>query len=354
MSTTTFSDQQRDAVRRGWTLPHLLVIPAVAFGMWMIYHPWPANTGLCQVGWILFTSYALLSLSSCFHETTHQTYSGSTFVSIWVGRLIGTMLLVPYTAYRETHIRHHAYLNTPSDWELWPYSDPRSPRWFRRLFVWCDLFLGFLTTPVIYGRIFFHKKSPLKSPRIRITIWLEYLAIAAAWGGLLAVLKHYHVLRTSYSQWALAMFAMTFLQTGRKLTEHLGMASFDPIQGTRTVLGPGWLTRLTTYMQFDIFIHGPHHRYPRMPHAELKQAIAPYLGETGMQAPVFRSYAQAILDMLPWMWLNPGVGVNVGAPVVALSRDAAQSGRVLDFAAPGDADEHRHSPPQELPLRRAA
>ena len=46
-------------------------------------------------------------------------------LSIWTGRLLGTMMFTPYTAYREVHIRHHAYLNTPRDWELWPYSDPQ-------------------------------------------------------------------------------------------------------------------------------------------------------------------------------------------------------------------------------------
>ena len=42
------------------------------------------------------------------------------------------------------------------------------------------------------------------------------------------------------------------LQTMRKLTEHLGMASYDPPLGTRAVIGQNWLTRLGSFMNFDI------------------------------------------------------------------------------------------------------
>ena len=67
------------------------------------------------------------------------------------GRVIGTMIGVPYSIYRESHIRHHAYLNKPYDWELWPYSDPKASLWFRRVFVWFDLFLGMLGAMATYG-----------------------------------------------------------------------------------------------------------------------------------------------------------------------------------------------------------
>ena len=81
----------------------------------MIYHPWPHGDWLCRAGWIVLTGYALFSLTSGLHETVHQTFCGSRRVSIWFGRLIGTLLFLPYTVYRESHIRHHAYLNSPLD-----------------------------------------------------------------------------------------------------------------------------------------------------------------------------------------------------------------------------------------------
>jgi len=228
--------------------------------------------------------------------------------------LIGTVFLIPYTVYRESHIRDHAYINTPSDWELWPYSDPNTSRGFRRVFVWFDLMLGMAAAPYIYGRIFFHRDSPLTSKQIRRTIWMEYAFIAVTWGLFLLTLDHFHVLRTTHSQWAMALFVMTTLQTGRKLTEHLGMVSFDPILGTRTVVGRNWLTRWTTYLQFDIFVHGPHHRHPRLHHGQLKDKMREYVdNHHDVAVPVFGSYWKATVNMLPHMWRNPGVGVNLGA-----------------------------------------
>lgn len=320
--------------RHGFSLPHVLVFPAVAGGMWMVYHPWPAVGWVSSAFWIFVTGYALLSLSSCFHETSHQTFSSSAKLSIWVGRFIGTLMLIPYSVYRESHVRHHAYLNTPTDWELWPYSDPKASLTFRRVFVWLDLLFGMATTPYIYGRIFFAKDSPITSNQLRRTIWMEYTLIAVAWGAFLLTLDQFHLLRTTNAQWLLAFMVMSVLQTGRKLTEHLGMKSYDPILGTRTVIGRSMLTRWTTYLQFDIFIHGPHHRHPRLPHGHLKEKMNEYLGvHRGESVPVFDSYFKATLNMLPSMWRNPGVGVNAGAPLPKHAPSKADADASLPIAA---------------------
>lgn len=333
MSQETLSANEKSD-RHGWSLPHVLVFPAVAGGMWMLYHPWPTAGWLSSAFWIFVTGYSLLSLSSCFHETSHQTFSSSTKLSIWVGRLIGTVMLIPYTVYRESHIRHHAYLNTPSDWELWPYSDPKASLGFRRVFVWFDLLFGIATTPYIYGRIFFAKDSPITSKQVRRTIWMEYALMAVAWAAFLLTLDHFHVMRTTHGQWVLALLVMSFLQTGRKLTEHLGMKSYDPILGTRTVVGRSMLTRWTTYLQFDIFIHGPHHRHPRLPHGSLKAKMNEYIDDhREVTVPVFDSYWKATLNMLPSMWRNPGVGVNVGAPLPKQSPAKTEVDPSLPLAA---------------------
>jgi len=44
--------------------------------------------------------------------------------------------------------------------------------------------------------------------------------------------------------------------------------------------------------------------------------------------PLFRSYWRATLDMLPYLWRNPGVGVNAGTVHLPLSEVAG----TLDFA----------------------
>jgi len=103
-------------------------------------------------------------------------------------------------------------------------------------------------------------------------------------------------------------------QNGRKLTEHLGMESYDPLRGTRTVVGDNPITRLCTFLNFDIFVHGPHHRHPRVSHDRLEALTRRYVAEAkGQGLPIYTTYASAFRAMFPWMLTNPGVGVNVGA-----------------------------------------
>ncbi|RIK82959.1 MAG: fatty acid desaturase [Planctomycetota bacterium] len=275
--------------------------------------PTPATPWLIAAC-VLFTAAMMFCWTSALHEAAHQTLFKSRFLSIWSGRLLGTLMFTPYSAYRESHIRHHAYLNTPRDWELWPYSDPTATLAFRRAFVWFDLLCGIAAGPIIYGRIFFSSRSPIKSPQLRRTIRNEYLGIVAVWGAIWGY--------TTWSgQWPahllvviLPMYLAAFAQTFRKFTEHLGMASFDPLEGTRTVLPRKWLMRLSSYLNFDIFIHGPHHRHPRLAHTTLEAKLAEYQRENpAICYPAYDRYWKAMLAMAPSMVLNPGCGVNAGA-----------------------------------------
>jgi len=255
------------------------------------------------IGW---TAYFFLCQSSLFHEYAHR--HNHLRCRIWA-RIIGTFILIPATAYRETHVRHHAYLNRPVDWELWPYSDPRCSRSFRRLFAWFDLLAGYLSSPIIYGRIYWHSRSPLSS-RARRAIGWEYAELIAFWSAALVVIALTDQWSGFLRAWVLPWWIAGILQTGRKFTEHLGMSSYDPLHGTRTVYGGGWLTRVCSYLNSDIFIHGPHHRSPRVTADEL-HAFATQLRAASANG-FYDSYGAAIKDMLPHLLQNPGVGENAG------------------------------------------
>lgn len=317
MSVTHFTADERQAIEAQWMAPHLIVLPLGIFGIIAVSHGWPSYDWGWQAFWMGFTAYMFLCWGSALHECAHQTLSGSRRLSIFLGRLLGAFMWVPYTAYRETHIRHHAYLNTPGDWELWPYSDPNRSKTFRRVFVAFDLILGAYVTAWIYGRIFFHRNSPIVSPAKRRAIRWEYLGSIVLWT---ALVVHFYVRRGA---WITPMVRPIFvpiliagsLQTLRKLTEHLGMKSYDPLLGTRTVIGRNPITRLFSFLNFEIFIHGPHHRHPRLTHNQLEGRMLAY----GYQSPrnlfpVYRTYLSAVLVMLPHLFKNPGVGMNVGAP----------------------------------------
>lgn len=315
VSVTNFTEEELEAIESKRTIPRFLFFPAGVMGLWFIANPWPSDHWAVQTVWILLTSYILFCWTSAFHETAHQTLCGSRWISIWLGRLLGCVVLVPYNVYRESHIRHHGYLNKPDDFELWPYSDPHAPLWFRRVFVWLDLIFGAVTSPWIYNRTFFHKNSPIQSPKLRRTIRWEYLGVAAFWTAILSTVAWNGAWFGLLKVWVLPHWLAGIYQTTRKLTEHLGMASYDPLLGTRTVIGENAFTRLGTYLNFDIFIHGPHHRHPRMAHNRLKQTMDDYVRENpGTEYPLYETYWQATRQMIPWMFRNPGVGVNRGAP----------------------------------------
>ena len=283
------------------------VIGIVALGL-----QWPEPTLAWQVFWTVFTAYCMFCWTSCFHETVHQTLTPNRQTSIWLGRLLGTAIFVPYSVYRESHIRHHAYLNKPTDWELWPYSDPKSGLWFRRVFVWFDLVFGVFSAMLTYGRIVWHPDSPIRDKALRRTIYREYAFVVFFWGALFTTFTLTDSWMGYVRAWLIPSAVAGIFQSIRKLTEHLGMASYDPMVGTRTVVGSNWFTRMCTYLNFDIFVHGPHHRHPLVPHRTLKQKMKEYVErQPELQYPMFRTYGGAILDTIPFMFRNPGVGINI-------------------------------------------
>ncbi len=313
MSLTEFSDDERTAIANRRIGRRFLFFPFQVMAMYFIVFPWPVDHWAVRVFWILLTSYFMFCWTSCFHETAHQTLFRSQRLSVALGRVLGWLMFVPYTAYRETHIRHHAYLNKPNDWELWPYSDPQASKGFRRLFVWFDLLGGVLAAPIVYARIYFHADSPLRPEQRRAVFW-EYVGMAAFWGAILAYIGYHNAWGTFLLVYVTPYMLAGIYQNGRKLTEHLGMQSYDPLLGTRTVVGNSLVTRLATFLNFDIFVHGPHHRHPRVSHDQLERLTAEYVASAKTESlPVYATYAAAIRDMAPWILRNPGVGVNVGA-----------------------------------------
>jgi fatty acid desaturase len=313
----------------------LLFLALAPLGVLLLALRWPSGhpvvLGLITAG----LAYVLLCWTSYFHEITHGVLVGQakTWNRFW-GRVIGMLAVVPPRGYRETHIRHHAYLNTPSDWELWPYSDPNRSRAFRRVFVWLDLLFGPLTHMWIYGRIYFLRNSPL-SAAARRTIRNEYLLSLAFWAPALSVIGFYGWWPEFLLAWVVPVWLAGILQTGRKLTEHLGMANYDPLHGTRTVIGTSWVSRLTAFVNFKIFVHGVHHRHPHVAHNLLEEKLREYEERNpDARYPVYGSYWQATWAMLPYLFKNPGCGMNVGAPPPARSNLPA----VQDFFSEGRAE----------------
>lgn len=320
MSRTEFTAEEFEALGEGdgalW--PRFFLFPALAtLGYVGFVMGLGGDSITARLLWSVSLGYCWFCVAGSFHEAVHQTMGRSRGANIWFGRVVGTLLVIPYSCYRETHIRHHAYLNTTDDFELWPYSSPRRSLAFRRAFVIFDLLGAVVANPVVYGRIYFSKRSPL-SAAARRTIFREYMGIIAFWGTTAALLTAFTVTgHLDWSRfdpmWLLPMPIAAACNGFRKFTEHLGMASTDPILGTRTIIGNNWITRICSYFNFELFVHGPHHRFPKSPHFELEGKLAEYRRKNpDAVVPLFPSYFAAAMDTLPHLWRNPAVGAAAG------------------------------------------
>lgn len=299
-------------------LPRFLAFPVAAFvGQLFWMQNYSPTSAISWLLWIPLLTYCWFCVGGLSHELIHQNLPPGPRASRVIGTIIGTAIGIPYSVYREVHMRHHAYLNTPLDWELWPYSDPDASVGFRRVFVWFDMLFGSLATPLIWGRICFSSETPV-SDKLRMVMRREYLLMAVVWTAVAGITAW----KSASGAWtfrpAAVVFALPMLLAAncnsvRKIMEHVGTRSFDPIHGTRTVVGRSLLTRLLSYFDFDLSVHGPHHRYPKLQHSLLKQRMNELQQANPEQRfPIYSSFTAALLDTFRTAIINPGVGLNAG------------------------------------------
>lgn len=289
-------------------VPLLINLSGVGIALYCLATGWPSDSWVFMSFWIIWLTYFQHTWMTIFHEDVHYTLYRPKWRNIMNGTIVGTLLTVPFTVYRQVHLRHHNRMNHPEDWELWPYVDPEKSLTFRRFFMIFDVVLGLWAAPFVYSRIFFSKDSPIKEPAARRRVWLEYAAIVAFW-------TFIWVWVIQSGEWWL--FAKMYLipawlsgvvQTFRKFTEHLGLPLGTPMEGARTVIPGDPVGKAVAYTSFHITAHGVHHQYPQMPHENLEKAIA-IEREAHPDAPIFVSHWRAVRDMAAHLWY-PGIGVN--------------------------------------------
>ena len=295
----------------------LLAFPVTAVAgqiLWMSYFS-PTDWLPNAIG-IVVLAYCWFCIGGIAHELVHDNLHLSKG-GVWIARTIGCLLLIPHSVYREVHMRHHAYLNTPLDWEMWPYCDPRLSTGFRRTFIIFDILLAVFVTPIIWGRICFSKFSPI-SGDIKKTMKREYAACAIFWFSVVSCCVWLHktnsfTFRAEHLIFAAPPILATMLNGLRKIMDHVGTESIDPVHGTRTIVGQNFITRILSFFNFDLAIHGPHHRFPKLNHTQLEQKMNE-LQEKNPDAtyPVYSSFTAALFDTLKRVITKPGVGINAG------------------------------------------
>lgn len=294
-------------------VPSLLFnIVAVVGCFFMLATGWPTTNPLFVAAIVLTLVYFEHCWTIIFHEDAHLMLYKARWHNYFNGIIVGTLLMLPFTIFRQVHIRHHAKMNTPDDWELWPYVDPQASVGFRRRFLWVDILLGMWMGPWIYGRYFWHEDSPMTDPKMRRQVWIEYGIIVAFWGSLIGAVAYFNVWGAFVMAYLVPGFITGIVQTMRKLIEHLGLPADSAVAGSRTIISKGPMARFVDWTSFHIAQHGLHHLFPQMPHENLKAAAEALPAER--RGRIFTSHWEALRDAWPH-FAAPGIGVNAPRPV---------------------------------------
>jgi fatty acid desaturase len=148
---------------------------------------WPVTFGC----WLLQAHIGHTALLA-FHQASHYTLHPNRWLNELMGVVLGSVILTPLSAYRWVHNQHHLHLGTLRDTELWPFVDPQTPRWKRRLAAAGELLFGFFYTPVIFLRgVLVARRMPRAKSRRLVH---EYALAAALWTGVVIAVIRFGVM----------------------------------------------------------------------------------------------------------------------------------------------------------------
>lgn len=286
------------------SLVTVLFLAMVASAVWTWRIGWWPVTVLL---WLVM-GYVGHSKVITLHESSHGTLHPNSIINEIQGLYVGLLSIVlPLSAYRYVHGQHHAYVCSAHDLELWPFTNPRVPRWVRRLAAAAELLLGLIWTPILFLHgVIVGKNLP---QRQRIRIWTEYAVNVVFWSSALMII-HFQGWWTEFLVGWLVPFAIVAnLQSLRKFTEHMGVLDSTPLGGSRTVIDNRLLGRALSSSLLHIDYHGTHHRYGKIPYYNLPAATPVVYGRAvaASPPPVFSSYWAAMCDMFSTLG-DPRVG----------------------------------------------
>src|SRR4051812_30706054 len=267
-------------------------------------------------GWLWLTlplvvvaAHLMHGLLIGFHEASHGLLRKSRRLNEFDGVLIGIFSFLPFNLYRVVHQRHHMYLATEKDTELWPFVLPRMPRWRRRLAAFLELTVGLFYSPLIFMRVLLQPNSPVRSRRVRRRIWFELALSVVFWTVLLASVAFWGVWK--YFLWLYLVPAMIAanLQTWRKYVEHLGLMGNTVNSSTRSIVPKSWFGHVFAYTLLHEPYHGVHHQNAGLPHRVLPQFTSILVPKQPRELAPFISYRQALPDLIRSLG-DPRVGAQ--------------------------------------------
>jgi fatty acid desaturase len=294
---------------------------------------WPATIAI----WLVMGNIGHSKLIA-FHESSHGTLSPRYWINEVQGLFVGVVAHVPLSVYRYVHGQHHAHICSEDDLELWPFVNPETPLWRRRLTAFCEIVFGYFYTPFhfLHGVVVGTNIPPAQMRRI----YWEYALHFACWGGILGA--------TAYRGWWVELVVALIvpgiisgsLQSIRKFTEHMGMLDCTVFGGTRTVVDNGWIGWMFSESMLHIDYHGTHHRYAKMPYYNLPEATPVVYERAGGKLPLYGTYWEAMVEMFRTLgnprigsqWLSDEVDATAEASMPMTMTVAGAADRTRDMA----------------------
>lgn len=210
---------------------------------------------------ILLIGSRLHAFGILMHECVHYRAFTSRKLNMFVGGLLGWLILTSAEGYRDHHLTHHRHLNTLED-----------PDWVRKLpqrgFDYPKNYLGVVES-LLYQlsgigivRLFLATQTKAEAKRVsrrsrflRLSSYIAVLALCGATGTLGKLALYWLVPM-------LTTFPMLFYV--RSVAEHHGNLSYDhTYTNSRTTIASAWERFL--FLPHHVGCHLEHHLYPHVP-----------------------------------------------------------------------------------------
>ncbi|SKB00982.1 Fatty acid desaturase [Prosthecobacter debontii] len=233
-----------------------------------------------------------------FHEASHGLLRKNRTFNEFDGVFIGMLSLTSFTLYRVLHQKHHMYLATERDEELWPFNDPSKPRWFRCSAAFLELCLGLFFTPYLFLRCFFAKDTTVRSPRVRKRIWKELIGTLVFWGVVVSIVAWFGLWKYYFCMYLIPAMLAANLQSWRKYIEHVGLRGTSATGATRSIVSEGIAGKLLAFSLLHEPFHGLHHRHAGLHHYELPARASELEPKTPEETKPYPNYRSAVFDLL--------------------------------------------------------
>lgn len=256
---------------------------------------------------VLVASHLMHGMLIGFHEASHGLLRKNRRLNEIDGVLIGIFSFLSFSLYRAAHQSHHVHLGSERDEELWPFVNPKVPRWGRVLAAVLELTCGIFFTPFLFLRTFLRANSPIRSKRVRRRIWGEIALTAVIWIAIIVSVSAFGLWKYFLWVYAAPAFIAANLQSWRKYIEHVGLTGGTIRSATRSIVSDTWSGRLVAFTLLHEPFHGVHHQHVGLPHAELPKLASELHPTNEDEVSPFPSYRHALGHLLQSL-KDPKVG----------------------------------------------